>query len=165
MDYDTFETPLRQLTILKDPPLDKVDDVWKLRASVDAFVNLGHLIGEVHLERLKAAATEVFGKLIPPPKPDELFRPSGSQDEFHSSWLRESILKSPVSSSLMTAVSCSFIFALSNVDAGRDDIVSTKQRWSARQCLDEKPTASVWCPTLGAKNKSAYEFSRFRGYP
>lgn len=92
VDYDAFEAPLRQLTILKGPPLDKVDDVWKLRASVDAFVNLGHLIGQVHLERLKAAATEVFGKVIPPPKPDELFRLPGDQDEFYSSWLREGLM-------------------------------------------------------------------------
>lgn len=91
-NYDAFETPLRQLTILKDPPLDKVDDVWKLRASVDAFVNLGHLIGQMHLERLKAAAKEVFGKVIPPPKPDDLFRPPRSQDELHSSWLREGLM-------------------------------------------------------------------------
>lgn len=91
-DYDAFEAPLRDLRILDDPPLDMVDDVWKLRASVDAFVNLGHLIGQVHLDRLKAAAIEVFGKVIPPPKPDELFRPSGSQDEHHSSWLREGLM-------------------------------------------------------------------------
>lgn len=90
--YDAFEAPLRELKILDDPPLDMVDDVWKLRASIDAFLNLGHLIGQVHLDRLKAAAIEVFGKVIPPPKPDEIFRPSGSQDEHHSSWLREGLM-------------------------------------------------------------------------
>ena len=92
VDYDAFEAPLRNFTILKDPPLDKVDDIWKLRASVDAFVNLGHLIGQAHLDRFRAAATEVFGRVIPAPKPDDLFRHPGNQDELHSSWLRDGLM-------------------------------------------------------------------------
>lgn len=89
--YEDVEVPLRPLTRLKDPPLDRVDNVWRMRAPVDAFVHLGHLIGADDLKRLKIAATTVFGKIVDPPEANELFSLSRKQAEQHSEWLREGL--------------------------------------------------------------------------
>lgn len=92
-DYAACEAPLRQLAKLQDPPIDFVTDVWALRASIDAFVNLGHLIGVEHLERFAEAATAVFGKAIEPPKPDEVYRPAEQRgNDLHSRWLRDGMM-------------------------------------------------------------------------
>lgn len=91
-DYEGVEAPLRPLTKLKDPPVDHIGDVWAMRASVDAFVNLAHLLGDEHLTRFAAAATEVFSTIAPAPKADELFRRAGNSDDTHSNWLREGMM-------------------------------------------------------------------------
>ena len=92
-NYAACEAPLRQLAKLQDPPIDYVTDVWGLRASVDAFVNLGHLIGVEHLERFSAAAQAVFGEVIEPPKADEIYRPAMQRTQHaHSRWLRDGMM-------------------------------------------------------------------------
>lgn len=90
--YDEVEAPLRGLTKLKDPPIDRVDDVWAMRSSVDAFVHLGHLIGGEHLTRFANQAKAVFSRVIEPPKADEVFRISPPQADLHSQWLREGMM-------------------------------------------------------------------------
>jgi hypothetical protein len=89
--YEEIESHLRPLVRLKDPPIDRVDDVWKMRAPVNAFVHLGHLIGADDLKRLKTAATRVFGRVIDPPDPDALFRLERNRPAEHSDWLREGL--------------------------------------------------------------------------
>lgn len=91
-EYEAVEAPLRRLTKLKDPPVDHVGDVWAMRASVDAFVHLGHLVGAEHLRRFAAAATAVFSRVVPVPKADEVFRPPSEREETHSGWLREGMM-------------------------------------------------------------------------
>jgi hypothetical protein len=92
-DYPTCETPLRALSKLQDPPIDFVKDVWALRASVDAFVHLGHLIGAEHLARFSEAAKTVFGKTVEPPKADEVFKPAAERAaDTHSRWLRDGMM-------------------------------------------------------------------------
>lgn len=92
-NYAVCEAPLRHLAKMQDPPIDYVTDVWALRASVDAFVNLGHLIGEEHLERFSDAANAVFGKTIEPPKADEVYRPAEQRGaDTHSGWLRDGMM-------------------------------------------------------------------------
>ena len=92
-DYATCEAPLRTLAKLQDPPIDYVKDVWALRASVDAFVHLGHLIGAEHLARFSDAAKTVFGKTAEPPKADEVFRPAAERAaDTHSRWLRDGMM-------------------------------------------------------------------------
>lgn len=91
-DYEKVEAPLRKLAKLQDPPVDRVGDVWAMRASVDAFVHLGHLIGPKHLEQFAAAATAVFSQTAPPPKAEELFRPASERGDLHSSWLRDGMM-------------------------------------------------------------------------
>lgn len=90
--YEEVEAPLRGLTKLKDPPLDRVDDVWAMRSSVDAFVHLGHLIGGEHLVRFADQAKAVFSRVIEPPKAEEIFRLSPPQNDLHSRWLREGMM-------------------------------------------------------------------------
>lgn len=90
--YEAIEAPLRPLTKLKDPPLDRIDDVWSMRAPIDAFVNLAHLLGEEHLSRFATAATEVFSKIAPEPKADEVFRPAAAREDTYSTWLREGMM-------------------------------------------------------------------------
>ena len=91
-NYEEIEAPLRRLTKLKDPPLDRVDDVWAMRSSVDAFVHLGHLIGGEHLARFADQAKAVFSRVIEPPKAAEVFRPSSPRPDLHSRWLREGLM-------------------------------------------------------------------------
>lgn len=90
--YEEVEAPLRGLTKLTDPPIDRVDDVWAMRSSVDAFVHLGHLIGGEHLVRFAEQARAVFSQVIAPPKAEDIFRLSSSKDETHSQWLREGLM-------------------------------------------------------------------------
>jgi hypothetical protein len=91
-EYDAVEAPLRKLKKLKDPPVDHVGDVWAMRASVDAFVNLGHLIGAEHLRRFSAAAHEVFSCVAPTPRAEEVYQPPSEREAMHSSWLRDGLM-------------------------------------------------------------------------
>jgi hypothetical protein len=89
--YAEFEATLRPLTRLQDPPIDRVQDVWKIRAPVDAFVHLGHLIGADDLDRLREAATAVFSQIEELPNPNELFQLSPKAPKGHSEWLRDGL--------------------------------------------------------------------------
>lgn len=92
-DYAAYEAPLRGLAKLQDPPIDRVADVWALRASVDAFVHLGHLIGSEHLDRFSEVAKIVFGKVLEPPKASEPFKPAAQRTaDSHSTWLRDGMM-------------------------------------------------------------------------
>ncbi|PZT11486.1 hypothetical protein [Stenotrophomonas maltophilia] len=91
-DYENVEAPLRRLARLQDPPVDKVGDVWSMRASVDAFVHLGYLLGPKHLERFKEAVIAVFSQIIPPPEAHEVFRPKDEREAIHSGWLKDGLM-------------------------------------------------------------------------
>jgi len=91
-EYEVVEAPLRKLAKLKDPPVDHVGDVWTMRSSVDAFVNLGHLIGPEHLRQFSTAAKEIFSYIPPTPTKEELFRPPSERLDAHSNWLREGMM-------------------------------------------------------------------------
>lgn len=91
-DYENVEAPLRKLARLQDPPVDRVGDVWSMRASVDAFVHLGYLLGPKHLERFKEAAIAVFSQVSEPPKAHEVFRPEAEREAVHSRWLKDGLM-------------------------------------------------------------------------
>lgn len=90
-NYEEIEAYLRPLTHLTDPPIDRIEDVWKMRAPVDAFVYLGHMIGADDLRRLKEAAIAVFGKIEDLPNPDDLFQPKQKESTQYSDWLRDGL--------------------------------------------------------------------------
>ncbi|MGO9452633.1 MAG: hypothetical protein ACLQDV_16575 [Candidatus Binataceae bacterium] len=89
--YEECEAPLREFQRMDDPPIDREGTVWKMRAPVDGFVHLAHLLGDDDFGRLKSAATEVFKEIDPsltadaPPKAWEQPKPR------HSSWLRDGL--------------------------------------------------------------------------
>ena len=89
--YDQVEKPLRKLRRLPDPPIDKVDSVWKMRAPVDAFTYLGEHLGADDLQALADMAKEVFGQVITPPKATDRFKLGGQREETHSPWLRDGL--------------------------------------------------------------------------
>lgn len=91
-DYENVEAPLRRLARLQDPPVDRVGDVWSMRASVDAFVHLGYLLGPKHLERFKEAAIAVFSEVSEPPKAHEVFRLEAEREAIHSGWLKDGLM-------------------------------------------------------------------------
>lgn len=91
-DYENVEAPLRRLARLQDPPVDRVGDVWSMRASVDAFVHLGYLLGPKHLERFKEVAIAVFSQVSEPPKAHEVFRPEADREKGHSRWLKDGLM-------------------------------------------------------------------------
>ncbi|AEG04215.1 hypothetical protein [Sinorhizobium meliloti] len=90
-DYPNFEGGLRKFAKLQDPPIDSEGPIWKIRAPVDAFVQLAHLIGRSDLERLSAAAHTVFSELDAPVDPNAPFELPGTAPRRHSSWLRDGI--------------------------------------------------------------------------
>ena len=48
-----------------DPPFDREGTIWKARAPMDAFVRVGHLIGQGEAELLRAALATVFSAIEP----------------------------------------------------------------------------------------------------
>lgn len=90
-DYTSLESGMRKLAKSQDPPIDSEGPIWKIRAPVDAFVHLAHLIGKNDLDRLGAAAGKVFSEIDIPVDPDTPFFPPGAAQIRHSSWLRDGI--------------------------------------------------------------------------
>lgn len=90
-DYNTYEKRLRKFSNEADPPLDREGMVWKVRAPMDAFIHIGHLIGPEHLDEIRPILIEVFGHIPADPDPSEsvTFPPRGPDQ--HSDWLREGL--------------------------------------------------------------------------
>jgi hypothetical protein len=89
--YFDYEADIRKFKRMQDSPLDQEQNIWKVRAPVDAFVYIGHLIGGDDLDRLKAAATAVFSHIEPTPDPNEPFRLQPRSPTKHSAWLRDGL--------------------------------------------------------------------------
>lgn len=90
-DYPSFEGSLLPTLGFTDPPIDRVDDVWQVRAPVDAFQHYGHLISEHDLEKLRDAAIKVFSYAAPQPSRDERFSLTYNRSEDYSRWLRDGL--------------------------------------------------------------------------
>lgn len=88
LDYDDFEATARAHLSRLDAPLDQRSGLWKLRAPVDAFVNLSHLVTRKHLASLATATTAVFTTDDPPNIGAERI---GTSDALYSSTLREGL--------------------------------------------------------------------------
>ena len=88
LGYDEFEARIRPFLARHDAPLDQESGVWKLRAPVDAFLNLSHLVGGAHLERLAAASISVFATADSPNTAAERL---GVATAPYSSFLRDGI--------------------------------------------------------------------------
>lgn len=91
-DYVVVEAPIRQTLTMSDPPFDNVDQVWQVRAPVDAFAYYGHLVDENDLQRLKAAAIKVLGHQVVQPTAKETFSFGYRAPQDYSSWLRDGLV-------------------------------------------------------------------------
>ena len=91
--YDAYEEILRRVLNISDPFVDFEGGIWKLRAPVDAFVNLGDQITRRDLENLSTVIKRVFSE------PDPSFDDSSEEHPFmsgqrrfqHSDWLRDGL--------------------------------------------------------------------------
>jgi hypothetical protein len=61
-DYADWEALAQPYLLMDDPPLEYQTPIWKMRAPVDAFVNLGAQLGRGHFERLKQASLRVLAE-------------------------------------------------------------------------------------------------------
>ena len=89
-DYLKYERELRAFLDGADPPLEREGTVWKVRAPIDAFVHIGELIGQDHIELLRSAMSTVFSRIEPEPSPREIVRISNPPPG-HSEWLRDGL--------------------------------------------------------------------------
>lgn len=90
-DYVAVEAPIRQTLHMSDPPFDKVESVWQVRAAVDAFPYYGHLVDENDLRRLKDAAVRVLGHQVTQPTANEKFSFEYRAPADYSQWLRDGL--------------------------------------------------------------------------
>jgi hypothetical protein len=92
-EFEDFDRDVRPLLALPEP-LEREGSVWKVRAPVDTFVELGSLITGRDIERLQAVAITVFSEIDPAldlpiaERPYALLR--GKQMR-HSDWLRDGL--------------------------------------------------------------------------
>lgn len=90
-DYSTVETLIRPTLTMSDPPFDKVEQVWQIRAAVDAFPHYGHLVDDSDLERFKAAVVQVLSHQTVEPTEDEKFSFRYRAPDDYSDWLRDGL--------------------------------------------------------------------------
>lgn len=90
-DYLSVERSVRETLGMSDPPFDKVDQVWQVRASVDAFPYYGHLVDEDDLARLKVAVVKVLSHHVVEPSATEKFSLDYRAAADYSSWLRDGL--------------------------------------------------------------------------
>lgn len=89
--YEDLEERLRPF--LRSPePLEREGSVWNVRAPVEAFTQLGHIITRRDMDRLRAAAVVVFGEVEPAldlPLAERPYAAIHGKKMEHSSWLRD----------------------------------------------------------------------------
>jgi hypothetical protein len=93
-NYDQYEAELRPMLKMQDPPIDRELSVWKVRAPVDVFAHLGHLVGAEDLTRLQIAARLVFSESDPSldaTNEEEEFSLTSRAQLQHSPWLRDGL--------------------------------------------------------------------------
>jgi len=89
--YDDIERDLRPFLRTEDPPIEQNGSVWRLRAPVDAFVNVAHRLGSIDLERFRIAAIKILSEVEPDPKPEDYIRTHESRQTRYSDWLRDGV--------------------------------------------------------------------------
>lgn len=93
-NYHEYEDTLRAYAHAADPALEHEGEIWKLRAPVDAFAHLGHLIGKTDIERVRFVFVEVFKELDPSldlQPGEDLYAELQGKNLKHSSWLRDGL--------------------------------------------------------------------------
>lgn len=89
--YEVLESALLPTLSMSDRPIDRVDDVWQVRAPVDAFYFYGEQVSDVDLQRLREAILKVFGHAIEDPSREQIFSLSYVAPADYSKWLRDGL--------------------------------------------------------------------------
>lgn len=89
-DYASFERAIRPLTLRPGSPIVREQNIYKVRAPLDAFIHSGHLIGQDTLDRMRPLLAMVFGHIDPEHDPDEPAYMRRPPDR-HSEWIREGL--------------------------------------------------------------------------
>jgi hypothetical protein len=95
-DYSEYEDKLLPFLRKEDSPLIKEADAWQVRAPIDAFKYLGHLVSRRDFERLRAVATTVFSETDPRldlPDSERLYGEIYGKNFQHSKWLRDGVAR------------------------------------------------------------------------
>ena len=90
-EYDAIEADLRQFRGRSDPPFDLEGAVWAVRAPMDAFIQIGPLIGPAEAERLRVAMVTVFGTIQPEDDTEGFVSSWEPRAPRYSEWLREGL--------------------------------------------------------------------------
>lgn len=90
-EYSEFERLLQPTLLQPDPPLDRVNEYWQVRAPVDAFSMYGRVLGDEDLERFREAMIRVFSHIVKGPSREEKFSLTYSSPEDYSKWLRDGL--------------------------------------------------------------------------
>ncbi len=92
--YEAYEEGLVRYLGTEDPPLDREDDVWQMRAPVDAFVHMGSRIAGYDLKKLEEVVTRVFSEFDPAlelPPQERFYAGLTGKKLKHSDWLRRGL--------------------------------------------------------------------------
>lgn len=95
--YDDTEDDLLKFLAMQDSPIERVENLWATKASVDAFLHLAHRVGRRHLVQFKAALIAVFQTAVAshkPPTADQPFvmRSKRDLESSHSEQLRNGLM-------------------------------------------------------------------------
>jgi hypothetical protein len=89
--YAEYEKSLLQYLGTEDSPLDREDDVWQMRAPVDAFVHMGGRISSDDLGKLEKVVIRVFSETDPVlelPPGERFYAGLTGKKLKHSDWIR-----------------------------------------------------------------------------
>jgi hypothetical protein len=92
--YEDVEAGLREFLSLADSPLELVGSVWAVRAPVDLFVHISHLVQKERFTSLGKAVTDVLSELDPALElsPGErMYASLNGKVLRHSEWLRDGL--------------------------------------------------------------------------
>lgn len=89
--YADLDSVLMPTLNLSDRPIDRVREVWQVRAPVDAFYFYGQQVTTADLSRLRDAVLQVFSHVPTPPSRDQKFSISYAAPADYSTWLRDGL--------------------------------------------------------------------------
>jgi len=89
--YEDIERELAKTLVMSDRPIDREEEIWQVRAAVDAFFFYEELLTERDFERLKEAVIKVFSHEPERPTREQKFSLSNSGPAGYSSWLRDGL--------------------------------------------------------------------------
>ncbi|MGQ2965943.1 hypothetical protein, partial [Methylophilus sp.] len=129
--YDEYESNLRPLLLLEDPPIDRVKDTWATRSQADAFYFIHQLMGNKEQELFKQSVLKVLGAEAAELDPEAPFSSAPDPAKSYSTWL-----KNGLANMLLQIVSISEDGGFSVIGASNqafvDSIIQALPGWGRR---------------------------------